>query len=61
MGKRNEHAGGRLDLEIRQTAGMVFENPDNQLVATVVEEDIGIPALKIWGCQHPEGNSDARG
>lgn len=26
--------------EIRQTAGMVFQNPDNQLVATVVEEDI---------------------
>ena len=29
-----------LDWEIRQTAGMVFQNPDNQLVATVVEEDI---------------------
>lgn len=26
--------------EIRQTAGMVFQNPDNQLVATIVEEDI---------------------
>ncbi len=26
--------------EIRQTAGMVFQNPDNQLVATVVEEDV---------------------
>ncbi len=26
--------------DIRQTAGMVFQNPDNQLVATVVEEDI---------------------
>ena len=25
---------------IRQTAGMVFQNPDNQLVATVVEEDV---------------------
>ena len=25
---------------IRQTAGMVFQNPDNQLVATIVEEDI---------------------
>jgi len=29
-----------LIWEIRQTAGMVFQNPDNQLVATVVEEDI---------------------
>lgn len=26
--------------EIRQTAGMVFQNPDNQIVATVVEEDV---------------------
>src|SRR5574344_1216179 len=26
--------------DIRQTAGMVFQNPDNQIVATVVEEDI---------------------
>lgn len=29
-----------LVWEIRQTSGMVFQNPDNQLVATVVEEDI---------------------
>lgn len=29
-----------LIWEIRQTAGMVFQNPDNQLVATVVEEDV---------------------
>lgn len=27
-------------FEIRQTVGMVFQNPDNQLVATVVEEDV---------------------
>lgn len=26
--------------EIRQSAGMVFQNPDNQIVATVVEEDV---------------------
>ncbi|MCK9217804.1 MAG: energy-coupling factor transporter ATPase [Firmicutes bacterium] len=39
---------------IRQTAGMVFQNPDNQIVATVVEEDVafgpenlGIPPLEI--------------
>lgn len=29
-----------LTWDIRQTAGMIFQNPDNQLVATVVEEDI---------------------
>ncbi len=27
--------------EIRQSAGMVFQNPDNQIIATVVEEDVG--------------------
>ncbi len=39
---------------IRQTAGMVFQNPDNQLVATIVEEDVafgpenlGIPSTEI--------------
>lgn len=40
--------------EIRQTAGMVFQNPDNQLIATIVEEDVafgpenlGIPSSAI--------------
>lgn len=40
--------------QIRQTAGMVFQNPDNQLVATIVEEDVafgpenlGVPSAKI--------------
>ena len=28
-------------LQIRQLAGMVFQNPDNQIIATVVEEDVG--------------------
>ena len=27
-------------FDIRQTVGMVFQNPDNQLVATIVEEDV---------------------
>ena len=42
-------------LDIRETAGMVFQNPDNQIIATVVEEDvgfgpenIGIPTDEIW-------------
>lgn len=41
--------------EIRQTAGMVFQNPDNQIIATVVEEDVGfgpenmgIETEEIW-------------
>ena len=29
------------ELQIRQTAGMVFQNPDNQLVSSIVEEDVG--------------------
>ena len=28
-------------LEIRQCAGMIFQNPDNQIIGTVVEEDVG--------------------
>lgn len=43
------------DLEIRRTAGMVFQNPDNQIIANVVEEDvgfgpenIGVPTEEIW-------------
>ena len=43
-----------LIWDIRQSAGMVFQNPDNQLVATVVEEDIafgpenmGVPSEEI--------------
>ena len=41
--------------KIRQKAGMVFQNPDNQIIGTVVEEDVGfgpenmgIPTDKIW-------------
>ena len=41
--------------DVRQTAGMVFQNPDNQIIGTVVEEDvgfgpenIGIPTEDIW-------------
>lgn len=41
--------------DIRQNAGMVFQNPDNQIIASVVEEDvafgpenIGVPTDEIW-------------
>lgn len=42
-------------LEIRRTAGMVFQNPDNQMVASIVEdevgfgpENLGVPTDEIW-------------
>ena len=42
-------------LDVRQTAGMVFQNPDNQIVCTLVDEEvgfgpenIGIPTKDIW-------------
>ena len=41
--------------DIRQSAGMVFQNPDNQIIGTVVEEDVGfgpenlgVPTEQIW-------------
>ena len=33
--------------DIRQNVGMVFQNPDNQIVATIVEEDVAF-ALENW-------------
>ena len=33
-------------FDIRQKVGMVFQNPDNQIVASIVEEDVALP-LKI--------------
>ncbi len=42
-------------LPVRKSAGMVFQNPDNQIIASVVEEDvgfgpenIGVPTDEIW-------------
>ena len=41
--------------DIRQTAGMVFQNPDNQIIGQIVEEDVGfgpenmgVPTKEIW-------------
>lgn len=41
--------------EVRQKAGMVFQNPDNQIIGQVVEEDVGfgpenlgVPTKEIW-------------
>ena len=43
------------DFEIKQRVGMVFQNPDNQMVANVVNEDVGfgpenlgVPTEEIW-------------
>ena len=36
----SDTADERLTIEIRRRIGMVFQNPDNQIVATVVEEDV---------------------
>lgn len=48
-------ADEELRLHIRQIAGMVFQNPDNQIVSNLVEEDIGfgpenlgVPTKDIW-------------
>ena len=40
-------------LEIRRTVGMVFQNPDNQIVANVVEEDVAF-APENLGVPHEE-------
>lgn len=41
--------------DVRQSAGMVFQNPDNQIVASIVEDDVGfgpenlgVPTEEIW-------------
>jgi len=46
---------GKYLWEIRQRAGMVFQNPDNQIIGQVVEEDVGfgpenmgVPTKEIW-------------
>lgn len=48
--KEDEHL-----WDVRQSAGMVFQNPDNQIIGTVVEEDVGfgpenlgLPTEEIW-------------
>lgn len=42
-------------LDIRRTVGMVFQNPDNQIIGNIVEEDVGfgpenlgVPTDEIW-------------
>ncbi|MGN0328653.1 MAG: energy-coupling factor transporter ATPase [Lachnospira sp.] len=46
---------GDNTLKVRQTAGMVFQNPDNQIICTLVDEEvgfgpenIGVPTDEIW-------------
>lgn len=51
---KDTHAKERL-WEIRSQVGMVFQNPDNQIIGTVVEEEVGfgpenlgVPTDEIW-------------
>ena len=44
----DEHA-----IDVKRTVGMVFQNPDNQLVATVVDEDVAF-GLENLGIPHDE-------
>lgn len=53
-------------LKVRQNAGMVFQNPDNQIICTLVEEEvgfgpenIGVPTDEIW--QRVAGSLEAVG
>ncbi len=52
-GKNTSDPGNTWD--IRQRAGMIFQNPDNQIIGSVVEEDVGfgpenmgVPTDQIW-------------
>ena len=54
-------------LDIRRTVGMVFQNPDNQIVANVVEEDVafapenlGVPPETSTGSTPPTSSPAAR-
>ena len=54
VGGRNTSDPAQL-WNVRQSAGMVFQNPDNQIIGTVVEEDVGfgpenlgVPTDEIW-------------
>lgn len=52
--EKMDTADEKVLYDIRQTVGMVFQNPDNQIVATIVEEDVafapenmGVPSAEI--------------
>ena len=56
LGRRKGYERYRKNSRnVRQSAGMVFQNPDNQIIGTVVEEDVGfgpenmgVPTDDIW-------------
>ena len=37
--------------DVRQKVGMVFQNPDNQIVATIVEEDVALLRRRTSACR----------
>jgi len=42
-------ANEEMVWDVRSTCGMVFQNPDNQLVATIVEEDVAFGLENLGG------------
>ncbi len=54
LGERVEYPGPTCELrDIRSTVGMVFQTPDNQIVATIVEEDVAFGPENL-GVPHDE-------
>lgn len=51
--KGMDTADESLETKIRQTVGMVFQNPDNQIVATIVEDDVAFGPENL-GVSPPE-------
>lgn len=55
MGRWKRYTAEENIWDIRQTAGMVFQNPDNQIIGQIVEEDVGfgpenmgVETKEIW-------------
>ena len=43
-------------IPVRKSAGMVFQNPDNQIIANIVEEDVALD-LRISVCRQMKSGS----
>ena len=49
-----------LEIKIRQLVDLVFQNPDNQIVSTIVEEDVAFDP-RIWACLPRDKAKGGRG
>lgn len=47
-------------FEIRRNVGIVFQNPDNQTVASIVEDDVAF-GPEIWGCRGKKSSAACSG